>query len=204
MKSSTTQGRPRTKHGSSSAASGTFVLRLDPRLHAVLRHEAVAAGTSLNEWCSRSLAAPGAAGLSAAAEVVVMIRAGLGADLLGVVAYGSFARGELAAGSDVDLLIVLSEGVKITRSLYRQWDGVVPAWEGREIDLHFVHLPDRDNPVSGTWAEAGVCGIVLYDHDLLVSRRLIDIRSRIAGGELTRRMAQGQPYWIHEKRDAKS
>ncbi len=204
MKSSTTQGRPRTKHGSSSAASGTFVLRLDPRLHAVLRHEAVAAGTSLNEWCSRSLAAPGAAGLSAAAEVVVMIRAGLGADLLGVVAYGSFARGELAAGSDVDLLVVLSEGVKITRSLYRQWDGVVPAWEGREIDLHFVHLPDRDNPVSGTWAEAGVCGIVLYDHDLLVSRRLIDIRSRIAGGELTRRMAQGQPYWIHEKRDAKS
>ena len=204
MKSSTTQGRPRTKHGSSSAASGTFVLRLDPRLHAVLRHEAVAAGTSLNDWCSRSLAAPGAAGLSAAAEVVVMIRAGLGADLLGVVAYGSFARGELAAGSDVDLLVVLSEGVKITRSLYRQWDGVVPAWEGREIDLHFVHLPDRDNPVSGTWAEAGVCGIVLYDHDLLVSRRLIDIRSRIAGGELTRRMAQGQPYWIHEKRDAKS
>lgn len=204
MKSSTTQGRPRTKHGSSSAASGTFVLRLDPRLHAVLRHEAVAAGTSLNEWCSRSLAAPGAAGLSAAAEVVVMIRAGLGADLLGVVACGSFARGELAAGSDVDLLVVLSEGVKLTRSLYRQWDGVVPAWEGREIDLHFVHLPDRDNPVSGTWAEAGVCGIVLYDHDLLVSRRLIDIRSRIAGGELTRRMAQGQPYWIHEERDAKS
>jgi len=170
----------------------------------VLRHEAVAAGTSLNEWCSRSLAAPGAAGLRAAAEVVVMIRAGLGSDLLGVVAYGSFARGELAAGSDVDLLVVLSEGVKITRSLYRQWDGVVPAWEGREIDLHFVHLPDRDNPVSGTWAEAGVCGIVLYDHDLLVSRRLIDIRSRIAGGELTRRMAQGQPYWIHEARDAKS
>ena len=204
MKSSTTQGRPRTKHGSSSAASGTFVLRLDPRLHAVLRHEAVAAGTSLNEWCSRSLAAPGAAGLSAAAEVVVMIRAGLGADLLGVVAYGSFARGELAAGSDVDLLVVLSEGVKITRSLYRQWDGVVPAWEGREIDLHFVHLPDGDDPVSGTWAEAGVCGIVLYDHDLIVSRRLIDIRSRIAGGELTRRMAQGQPYWIHEERDAKS
>lgn len=204
MKSSTTPGRPRPNNGSSAAASGTFVLRLDPRLHAVLRHEAVAAGTSLNEWCSRSLAAPGAAGLNAAAEVVVMIRAGLGADLLGVIAYGSFARGELAAGSDVDLLVVLSEGVKITRSLYRQWDGVVPAWEGREIDLHFVHLPDRDDPVSGTWAEAGMCGIVLYDHDLLVSRRLIDIRSRIAGGELTRRMAQGQPYWIHEKRDAKS
>jgi hypothetical protein len=47
-----------------------------------------------------------------------------------------------------------------------------------------------------------VCGIVLYDRDLAVSRRLIAIRERIAAGELTRKMAQGQPYWIHEDRDA--
>lgn len=185
-------------------ASGTFLLRLDPRLHAALRDEAAAAGASLNEWCSRSLAAPGAAGLGAAAEAVSAIRDRCGADLLGVVAYGSFARGELAAGSDVDLLVVLADGVKITRSLYRQWDDAVPAWEGREVDLHFVHLPACGDSVSGSWAEAAVCGIVLYDRGLVVSRRLIEIRGRIAGGELVRRMAQGQPYWIHEGRDAQS
>lgn len=185
-------------------ASGTFVLRLDPRLHSVLRHEAAAAGASLNEWCSRSLAAPGAAGLGGAADVVLTIRARFGAELLGVVAHGSFARGELAAGSDVDLLVVLADGVKITRSLYRDGEGAVPTWDGRQVDLHFVHLPASGAPVSGSWAEAGVCGIVLYDHDLVVSRRLSEIRSRIACGELIRRMAQGQPYWIHEGRDAKS
>jgi predicted nucleotidyltransferase len=184
-------------------ASGRFLLRLEPRLHALLRHEAEAAGTSLNEWCSRGLAAPGAAGLAAAAEVVTAIRVGLGSDLLGLVVYGSFARGEQTAGSDVDLLAVLAARVAITRSLYRQWESVVPPWEGREVDLHFVHLPEAGAPVSGSWAEAGVCGIVLYDRDLVVSRRLIEIRGRIAAGELVRRMAQGQPYWIHEGRDAK-
>jgi len=201
---SSASARQLRKRGAKRAASGKFVLRLDPQLHDVLRTEAAAAGTSLNEWCGRSLAAPGAAGLSAATDIVLALRARSGADLLGVVAHGSFARGELAAGSDVDLLVVLADGVKITRSLYRQWEGAVPAWEGREVDLHFVHLPDAGDPVSGSWAEAGVCGIVLYDRDLMVSRRLINIRSRIAGGELIRRMAQGQPYWIHEGRDAKS
>ena len=188
--------------GPQPSASGTFVLRLDPGLHAALRAEAAAAGTSLNDWCGRLLAAPGGGGLEPAARVLRVIRAGMGNDLRGIVAYGSFARGELTAGSDVDLLVIVANRVPITRGLYREWEGVVPQWEGREVDLHFVHLPDASAPVSGSWAEAAVCGIVLYDRDLDVSRRLIEIRSRIAAGELVRRVAQGQPYWIHEGRDA--
>ena len=198
---STRRGQPK---GAKPPASGTFVLRLDPRLHAVLRGEAASAGTSLNDWCGRVLSAPGCGGLEPASKVILAIRSHQEADLVGVVAYGSFARGELAAGSDVDLLVVLAGRVPITRALYREWEGVVPDWEGREVDLHFVHLPEAGDTVSGTWAEAAVGGIVLHDRDLTVSRRLIDIRSRIAAGELIRRMAQGQPYWIHERRDEKS
>jgi len=178
------------------------VLRLDPRLHGLLREDAHAAGVSLNDWCGRTLTAPGAGGLDAASIAVLPIRARLGSDLKGVIIYGSFARGELTAGSDVDLLVELADGVPITRSLYREWEGVVPQWNGREIDLHFVHLPPPAARISGSWAEAAVCGIVLYDKDLAVSRRLIGIRERIAAGELVRKMAQGQPYWIHEDRDA--
>lgn len=200
IKSSSRQRSP----GSGPGASGTFVLRIDPRLHALLRDDAAAAGTSLNDWCGRVLATAGAAGLEPAAKVVLAIRSRLGADLLGIVVYGSFARGDLAAGSDVDLLVVLSARRPITRAVYREWDDLTPAWDGREVDLHFVHLPKAGEPVSGSWAEVAVAGIVLYDRDLTVSRRLGDIRSRIAAGELVRRMAQGQPYWIHERRDAKS
>lgn len=178
------------------------MLRLDPSLHGILREDAQAAGVSLNDWCGRTLTAPGAGGLDAVSNAVLPIRSRLGSDLVGLIVYGSFARGELAAGSDVDLLVVLAAGVPITRSLYREWEGAVPSWNGREIDLHFVHLPDSADRVSGSWAEAAVCGIVLYDRDLAVSRRLIAIRERIAAGELTRKMAQGQPYWVHEDHDA--
>lgn len=198
MVNSIKRSSPATRAKSRPQASGTFLLRLDPRLHGLLRRQAAAAGMSLNEWCGRTLAAPGAAGIDAAAEVVMPLRARLGDDLLGVVVYGSFARGELSSGSDVDLLVVLAERVPITRALYREWEGGVPSWGGRDVDLHFVHLPDPAAAVSGSWAEAAVCGIVFYDRDLVVSRRLIAFRGRIASGELVRRMAQGQPYWVHE------
>ncbi len=204
MRTSITAANRQRPLRSKPGASGTFVLRLDPRLHALLRDDAAAAGTSLNDWCGRLLSAAGGVGLEPASKVVLTIRSRLGADLLGIVVYGSFARGELAAGSDVDLLVVLSGRRPITRALYRELDDLAPEWDGREVDLHFVHLPDAGDPVSGSWAEAAVAGIVLHDRDLTVSRRLGDIRSRIAAGELVRRMAQGQPYWIHERRDAKS
>ncbi|MEX0670184.1 MAG: nucleotidyltransferase domain-containing protein [Pirellulales bacterium] len=204
MGSSITSTNRRRPPGSKPGASGTFVLRLDPRLHALLRDDAATAGTSLNDWCGRMLAAAGGAGLEPASKVVLAIRSRLGADLLGIVVYGSFARGELTTGSDVDLLVVLPKRRPITRALYRELDDLAPVWDGREVDLHFVHLPEVGEPVSGSWAEAAVAGILLHDRDLTVSRRLIDIRSRIAAGELVRRLAQGQPYWIHERLDAKS
>ncbi|MFM8635108.1 MAG: nucleotidyltransferase domain-containing protein [Planctomycetia bacterium] len=204
MKTSITRSRPGSRAVGRPGASGTFVLRLDPQLHGCLRREAEAAGTSLNDWCSRMLAAPGGHGIDEAGRVVLPIRSRLGSDLIGVIVHGSFARGELTAGSDVDLLVVIDTRLTITRSLYREWEGAVPSWGDREVDVHFVHLPEPGAAVSGMWAEAAVCGIVLHDHDLIVSRRLAEIRGRIAGGEVVRRMAQGQPYWVHEKHDAKS
>ena len=197
------EGVRRSRRAASrSRASGRFVLRLDSGLHSLLREDARAAGVSLNDWCGRTLAAPGAGGLDAASAAVLAIRSRLESNLVGVIVYGSYARGELATGSDDDLLVVLEASVPITRSLYRQWEGAVPDWNGREIDIHFVHLPAPTDRVSGSWAEAAVCGIVLYDRDFAVSRRLIAIRERIAAGALVRRMSQGQPYWIHEAVDA--
>ena len=149
------------------------------------------------------LAAPGAGGV-AASEVVLSIRSWLGDDLEGIVLHGSFARDDLSTTSDVDLLAVVRPGRPITRALYREWEDKARPWDGREVDLHFVHLPTADDRVSGSWAEAAVCGIVLYDRNLALSRRLIGIRERIAAGRLVRRMAQGQPYWIDEGFDAQS
>ena len=179
--------------------SGRFNLRIAPELHASLRKAARAAETSLNDFCARKLASPG--GLMDPAVGAVVDRAGsiLGDSLMGVVAFGSWARGEEHAGSDLDVLLVAGEEVPISRGLYRNWDnGPGLHWDGHEVAPHFVHLPSGSEEVSGLWAEVALDGLVLFERDVAVSRHLADVRRRILRGELSYRVAGGQPYWVHE------
>jgi predicted nucleotidyltransferase len=175
--------------------SGRFVLRLDPGLHAALRSAARAAGVSLNEYCARRLSAPGREGVDGAAEVVGRASQVVGAELAGVVLFGSWARGEATAESDVDVLIVLRRG-RVTRELYRAWDAAPVEWEGRPVEPHFVTLPEPGTPPSGLWAEVAIDGVVLYEVDVELSRRLAEVRRRIAEGALVRRWSNGHAYWV--------
>jgi HEPN domain-containing protein len=179
-----------------SSPSGRFLLRLDPALHARLRADAEALGLSLNEYCSRVLAAPGSGGVLPAGEVVQRAGVRFGDRLKGVIVYGSWARDRLADTSDIDLLLVLSPDVPISRSLYRQWDDEPLVWEGREVEVHFAHLPSVDEPVSGLWAEMALDGIVLYDPGLEVTRLLGGIRRRVAAGEVRRRVLHGEGDYV--------
>ena len=186
-------------NNSRSLPSGRFNLRIEPELHLSLRDAARAAGTSLNDFCARKLASP--AGLVDPAAGAVVDRAGsiLGESLMGVVAFGSWARGDEAASSDLDVLLVAGEEVSIVRGLYRSWDdGPALAWDGHEVTPHFVHLPSGSEAVSGLWAEVALDGLVLFERELTVSRHLADVRRRILHGELSYRVAGGQPYWVHE------
>lgn len=180
----------------SEPPSGRFVLRVDPALHGRIRHVAGKLDISLNEYCNRVLAAPGSNGVVPATEVILRADAQFGDALVGVIGYGSWARGELTDTSDIDLLVVISRKVRITRELYRVWDARPATWDLREVEPHLLHLPSEGDPISGTWAEVALEGIVLLDPSLLISRRLIEIRRRIADGEIARRMVHGQPYWI--------
>lgn len=176
--------------------SGRFVLRIDPGLHGALREAAREAGLSLNEYCLRKLGSPTGKVAGPAADAIQRGTELFGGSLLGIVAYGSWARNELAEGSDIDLFVVLDERVSITRDLYRTWDATPIRWEGRPVEPHFVHLPDGSGRVSGTWAEVALDGIVLFEQGLIVSRMLLDIRRKIVAGHLVQRTSHGQPYWI--------
>ena len=135
----------------------------------------------------------------AAAAVVDRARAVLGDSLLGVVAFGSWARGEQTSTSDLDVLLIAGEGVPVSRALYRRWDARPGLfWDGHEVAPHFVRLPSGDAPVSGLWAEVARDGLILFERDLAVSRHLGNVRRRIARGELSVRKAGGQRYWVHE------
>jgi len=176
--------------------SGRFVLRIDPTLHAELRKAAQEAGVSLNEHCARKLALPARGGFEPSAEATAKAAALIGDALMGVVAFGSWARGELSESSDIDLLVVVDETVKIGRGLYRAWDERPVLWNGHTVEPHFVYLPKAGAPLSGTWAEVAVEGIVLYDRELMVSQALVEVRRKIASGQIVRRRLHGQSYWV--------
>lgn len=170
---------------------------MEPGLHAALRRAAKEADVSLNEYCSRRLAAPsgGAEAVGAAAGVVRRAAALLGEELVGLVAYGSYARGEAEDTSDVDVLIVVERSVRLTRELYRRWDEAPLDWEGRRVDPHFAHPPKDSGLPSGLWAEIAIEGIVLFERGLALSRALVRIRRDILAGRIARRVVHGQPYW---------
>lgn len=178
--------------------SGRFLLRIDPGLHAALRDAAEAAGLSLNEYCARKLAlGPGAPDLAEGARRVVARAAGIaGEGLEAVAVYGSWSRGQAGAGSDVDVLVVVGEEVAVTRDLYRAWDREPVRWDGREVDPHFVHLPDDAGTAGGLWGEVALDGLVLFERNLRLSRFLTRIRGEIADGRLVRKRVHGQPYWV--------
>jgi hypothetical protein len=177
--------------------SGRFVLRIDPGLHARLRRAAREAGLSLNDYCARRLEEPPAKALPDALGLAVRRAVELfGEDLVGVAAFGSWTRGELRSGSDVDLLAVLEPRVRIDRRLYRRWDEQPIEWGGRVVECHFAHLPAPDAAPSGIWAEVAIDGIVLFERALRLSAQLVRVRHEIVSGRLVRKVAHGQPYWV--------
>jgi hypothetical protein len=180
----------------SHSASGRFVLRIDPGFHAALREAARATGTSLNEYCARKLSFPTAAPVEPVVEAVTRAAAVAGDALLGVVAFGSWARREMGERSDVDILVVVENGLEVGRNLYRLWDEAPPTWEGHLLEPHFVHLPEDGGRLSGLWAEVAIDGVVLFDREMGVSKRLADFRRTIASGGIYRRRSHGQSYWV--------
>lgn len=161
-----------------------------------MREAARDAGLSLNEYCSRKLAAQGVNPVEPGAALVARAAGMFGDRLMGVVAYGSWARDELTDRSDLDALIVVTDDTALARDLYRRWDADPLAWNGLMIEPHFTHLPEDGAPIVGFWAEVAIEGIVMFERAYDVSRRLAEIRRRLAEGALTRQSAHGQPYWV--------
>lgn len=173
------------------------LLRLPAGLHRDLAAAARTARLSFNEFCVRRLAAPVQADESSAVRAAVLARARavVGARLAGVLALGSWARGEAGASSDIDVLVVIDRDAPLTRDLYRVWDAQPLEAEGRVVDAHFTHLAAEGAVPSAMWCEAAVDGLVWFDRDGRLQQRLAEVRRAIADGRLVRGVVHGQPYW---------
>jgi predicted nucleotidyltransferase len=171
---------------------------MPPALHRTLVHAAADEGVSLNAYCVRRLAEPADSDATSIVRTAVLghLQGLLGDRLLGVAVLGSWARGEAAAGSDIDVVVVLDAAVPLTRDLYRRWDAAPLTVEGRAVDAHFVHLPPLAAPPAALWCEVAVDGRVWYDRWGGLTRHLVAVRRAIADGRVVRGRAHGQTYWV--------
>jgi hypothetical protein len=189
------------RSSSDTECSGRFLLRIEPGLHAALRGAAAASGLSLNEYCARKLAAPlgDIGGFDAAALAVRRAAAVVGDALVGVVAFGSWARSELHDASDVDFLVVVDAGLALSRTLYARWDEEPVVINGRRAEPHYVTMPPPGSaPPVGLWAEAAIDGVVLFCRGLELHARLAAVRRELVEGRVVRKTVHGQPYWVSE------
>lgn len=188
-----------TSEGKRPPASGRFLVRIDPGLHAALRARAASRGISLNRHCAGKLGSPDSELPAPGVGTVRRALEDVGESLLGVVAFGSWARGHPSWESDLDVLLVVGEEVAVSRALYRRWDER-PAleWDGHRVEPHFVHLPGEGETPSGLWAEVAVDGLVLFERRLLVSRALAAVRRLIVADRISQRISHGNPYWVRE------
>jgi len=123
-------------------------------------------------------------------------------ELVGVVLFGSAARGDATEGSDIDLLLVMKPGMKIVRGLYHQWEDFCSGYRGAEdsarISPHFVSLPKSVQDAGGLWYETAIDGIVVWERDRCVSRFLASVRRAMRQGKIRRRALHGSHYWLKE------
>lgn len=181
------------------------MLRTDPALHRRLKAAAERQGLSLNEFCGRALAAslsPRPASSSGEDALQAALRDEYGENLVGVALFGSAARGELTAGSDLDLLIAIQE--RPERALYRRWDES-PAIQGalrsfdREVTPQFVQLPEGLEDAGSLWLECAVEGRLLWDPGHRMHAVFCRLRRAMLEGRFERATSHGHPYWIRKK-----
>lgn len=182
---------------SSPADVTRVLLRLPTDLHRTLTRAAQAEDLSFNEACVQRLRSlVGCRARSAADPIIDRADRLFRPHVIGLIAIGSVTRGDAAATSDVDVLVVLDNQAELTRLLYRRWDDEGPlTLNGRQVDIHFVTLTGHGGPPTGVWCEAAVEGDVWLDRGGRIAARLAGVRRAIAEGQVRRAYAHGQPYW---------
>jgi predicted nucleotidyltransferase len=188
-----------------TSPSGRFVLRISPALHNQAKRSAREAGLSLNELCTRAITGfvsgtiPALRAESTHEDPLIeRVKKMFGSSLKGILLFGSFSRGEQRENSDVDLLVVLDNVIKLTRKLYTRWDE--QEFDDR-LSPHFVHEPPAIEGAGSIWLEASIDGIMLYEVDRRLSFFLRDLRHSIISGKYERKMAHGHPYWKQRSKE---
>ncbi|HEC35029.1 MAG TPA: nucleotidyltransferase domain-containing protein [Anaerolineae bacterium] len=133
------------------------------------------------------------------AEVVAALKRGLGDRLVAVLLFGSRARGEADEGSDWDLLVIARELPDRTLERHMRLKKALPvAWRGRVAIL--ARTPEEfEARLSSLYLDIALDGIVLYDPDDYMTRRLAGLRRLIEERGLYRERVRDGLVWRWER-----
>lgn len=188
-----------------SKFSGKFVLRLPPDLHQILVKKSHQMEKSLNQVCLDLLSQKNFVDTHPAQASIwhhvyehtfEPLKKNFGKKLLGIVGFGSYAKGQQTESSDIDLLIILDASIPLTRSLYRWWDTHVHWISSTELNAHFIHLPRHIQNATGIWFEVAQNHHMLYQQKSKVAPFFKKAIGAIQKGQLRQYWSHGHPYWV--------
>lgn len=175
--------------------SGKFVIRLSSKLHFELKEESKQAGLSLNEYCVSILKSRKENSVESFNNKIVTDLVSIYGDkILGIILFGSQARGDAHDDSDFDILVVMNNEVLITRELYRS----LPECFDQTISIHFAHINDQPSEASSLFLECAIDGKILYDSKNIISTQIEKIRNFIFSGNVKRLVTHGQGFWVRQ------
>lgn len=135
-------------------------------------------------------------------DIVGVFRVHLGSDLIAIVLYGSWARGESRPGSDVDLLLIARNlpRDRFERAAYVHWP-VVGRFR-RRISVLAKEPAEFEGYFPSLYLDIGLDGIILYDPEGYMAGKLRRIREIIEEAGLYRVRRDGELMWLWKRRPA--
>jgi predicted nucleotidyltransferase len=177
-----------------SKKQARILLRRPVALQDLIRLKARERNTSINsmlvEAIQKGVTASGVEGYEG--RIIELAKSEFGSCFVGLLLYGSKARGDAYDTSDTDILVVVDPSVRITRDLYRVWDATLPS----TLSINISHLPAAARDAGSLWLECALDARILFDPTGVLRRRLDEIKDLIVSGAFIRRATHGQGYWI--------
>ena len=172
------------------SCSGKFVLRISPTLHQAMIVRATREGLSLNKMCERVLLE------YSQPDWIQPLEKSFSHHFLGVVLFGSQARGTARQTSDVDILIVFDPEFVIDRKLYRELERILPEELHSNLSFQCVSISEKIDKPSAFWLEIAQDGKILSDKTGRILARLNQLKETIARGIYRKQYSHGQGYWM--------
>jgi len=174
--------------------SQKILLRLPKPLHEAVKARAAAAKVSINSLLERYISQGVANQIDRDESTLIVNKArrDFGTAFKGLLLFGSRARGDAHDTSDTDLLLVVGDEVRIERSLYRQWDQLLP----EHVSLHIAHLPSRAEDAGSLWLECALDARIISDPTGDIAALLAKVKEYVTSGAVVRRVVHGQGFWV--------